>query len=248
MKNSIRKMLAFSSVAVLSAVVVAVPVKPAFSDASSVAASAKPKMEMCEMCKMSHQSTSVKARVVRSWVSLKASLDQKQYSVGQPILVHLIATNTDCSGAYLEFTSGQRFDFSVYSLDQKDDKKESVYTWSASRMFMQVLGSLWIKPGQSEKFETAIGDEMGQLKPGKYELIAHLTNSPKNIVAAPASFEIVDSGISMTTTTDKASYKLGQSVGIDLAVANQKNGVNRLPFRSSQMFDVFITDESGGQI
>ena len=237
MKNSIRKRLSFSSAAVLSAVVIA-----------AVPASAKPKMESCEMCKMSHQSTPVKAKAARSWVQLKATLDQKQYSVGQPISVHLSAANTHSSGAYLKFSSGQRFDFSVYSLDQKGDEKESVYTWSANKMFTEALGSLWIKPGQSEEFDAAVGDEMGQLKPGTYQLVAHFTNSPKGIVASPVSFEIVDTGITVKTTTDKTSYKIGEPVKIDVAVANRRKSVNSLSFGSGMTFDVMIFDESETQL
>jgi len=183
-------------------------------------------------------------RISRSWVNLKTTLDQTKYSVGQPISVHLTATNTHSSGAYLKFTSGQRFDFSVSRIGQK----ETVYTWSAARMFTQALGSLWIKPGQSEEFDASVGDEMGQLKPGKYQLVAHLTNSPNSIFAAPVAFEVVDTGITLTTATDKTSYTIGEDVEIGLAATNRKNGVARLPFRSSQLFDVFITDESGAQI
>jgi hypothetical protein len=162
----------------------------------------------------------------------------------------LTATNTHTSGAYLRFTSGQRFDFSVYPLGKRD----AVYTWSAARMFLQAIGSLWLKPGQSQVFEENIGDEMGQLKPGKYQLFARLTNSPNSINAAPITFEIVDSGIVMTTTTDKTSYRIGEPVKIDLAVANHKINLtsktndNNIPFRSSQIFDVVVTDESGTQV
>jgi hypothetical protein len=140
-----------------------------------------------------HAAQKPKTVASRSWVTLKASTDKKRYTPGEKIIVRLTATNTAKRGAYLRFTSGQRFDFSVYPVSSK----ESVYTWSATRMFMQSLGSLWLKPGQSQSYEETIGTEMGELKPGKYRLRAHLTNSPRPIEAAPIEFEIAASGHSL---------------------------------------------------
>jgi len=176
----------------------------------------------------------------RSWVTLKAATDQRRYTPGQPIKVRLTATNTFKRGAYLRFTSGQRFDFTVYSVG----KSEAVYTWSAARMFMQSLGSLWLKPAQSQSYEANIGDEMGQLKPGKYRLLARLTNSPRRIAAAPVDFEITNLSLSMTARTDKVSYKIGEPVQIEIAVANRAGKANRVRFGSGMTYDVIISDES----
>jgi hypothetical protein len=162
-------------------------------------------------------STAVRTIPARSWVTLKASTDQQRYTPGQPIKVRLTATNTHNSGAYLRFTSGQRFDFTVYPVGSS----EAAYTWSAARMFVQTLGSLWLKPGQSQSYEAAIGDEMGALKPGEYRLVARLTNTPTRIFAAPVKFEVVDSGLAMTTRTDKTTYKIGEPVQVDVAVTNR---------------------------
>lgn len=189
-------------------------------------------------------------KAARSWVTLKAATDQKIYTPGQPIQVRLRATNVSKRGAYLRFTSGQRFDFSVYPLN----KKEAVYTWSATRMFIQTLGSLWLKPGQSQNFEAAIGDEMGQLKPGKYRLLARLTNSPRPIVAAPIYFEVSNQkvsqseSVSLTARTDKTTYKVGEPVRIDVVAANSTGKEQRLQFDGGLDCDVVISDESGRPI
>lgn len=176
-----------------------------------------------------------------SQVTLQGSTDEARYTPGQPIAVRLSAANTSKRDALLQFTSGQRFDFSVYKLGQR----EPVYTWSASRMFIQALGSLRLRPGQKQDFEATIGDEMGSLGPGRYILVAKLTTSPRPIVAAPIAFEIVDLGLSITARTDKTSYKLGEPVRIDIAVANRLAQVNTVPFGSGLTFDVLITDEAG---
>lgn len=193
-------------------------------------------------------------KAARSWVTLQASTSQKIYAPGQPIQVRLKATNIHNRGAYLSFTSGQRFDLSVYPVG----KNQSVYTWSATRMFLQALGSLWLKPGQSQNFEATIGDEMGQLPPGKYRLIARLTNSPRPIVAAPAYFEVSKSSqslpsqslesIAMTAKTDKTTYKVGEPVRIDVTATNLTGQEQRLQFGGGLDCDILITDESGRPI
>jgi hypothetical protein len=189
-------------------------------------------------------STVAKAAPARSWVTLKASTDRTRYTAGQPIKVRLTATNTHNRGAYLRFTSGQRFDFTVYPVGSN----EAAYTWSAARMFIQALGSLWLKPGQNQNYEAAVGNEMGSLKPGKYRLVARLTNTPSRIFAAPVEFEIVDRGLAMTTRTDKTSYKLGEPVQINVAIANRLGKANRVNITSGMACDVFISDEVGNRV
>ena len=181
------------------------------------------------------------APAAQSQVTLTASTDQARYTPGQPIAVHLSAANTSKRDALLRFSSGQRFDFSVFKVGQRD----AVYTWSASRLFLQATGSLRLRPGQKQDFEASIGDEMGTLGPGRYRLIAKLTTSPRPIVAAPIAFEIVDLGLSISARTDKASYRIGEPVRIDIAVTNRLARVNTVPFGSGMTFDVVITDEEG---
>lgn len=174
-------------------------------------------------------------------VTLKASTDLARYTPGQPIEVRLSAANISRKPATLSFSSGQRFDFSVYKLGQR----EPAYTWSASRMFSQIVGSLTLRPGQKQDFEAAIGDEMGSLGPGRYRLLARLSNSPRPVVAAAIAFEIVDLGLSIAARTDKTSYKIGEPVQIDIAVANRLARENTVPFGSGLSFDVLIRDEAG---
>lgn len=173
-------------------------------------------------------------------VTFRAALDHTRYSPGQPIQVRLTATNTSNRQVQLRFTSGQRFDIWIYPQGQR----ESVYTWSATRMFIQALGTLTLKPGQSEHFDASIGDEMGQLRPGKYRLVAALTSSPRRITAAPVTFEVVNLNLTMTARTNKTRYRIGEAVQINMAVTNRARRLNRVPFDSGLTFDVFITDES----
>ena len=163
---------------------------------------------------------------------------------GQPIAVRLRATNTSRQPTVLRFTSGQRFDFTVFRVGQR----ESVYTWSATRMFLQAVGSLALRPGQSQNYEAAIGDEMGTLGPGRYRLIARLANSPRPIVAAPVEFEVADSGLAITARTDKTSYRIGEPVRIEASVTNRLDRANTARFESGLEMDAIITDEAGRQV
>lgn len=173
-----------------------------------------------------------------SWVKLRASTDKTRYATGDTVAVRLLATNTFKRGAYLRFTSSQHFDFSVLRAGTSD----TVYTWSASRMFMQSLGSLWIKPRQSQNFEASIGDEMGTLKPGKYLLRARLTNTPRPIEAAPVTFEIVAPALSMSVRTDKTTYKIGEAVKITAAATNDADAVRVLHFDSGLGCDFIVSN------
>lgn len=184
------------------------------------------------------------AKTTRSWVTLQSSTGHTHFAPGQPITVHLTATNTFKKGAFLRFTSGQRFDFSVYPVGKSD----SAYTWSATRMFAQSLGSLWLKPGQSQSFDATIGDEMGQLQPGKYRLEAHLTNSPRPIFAAPIEFEVAAPALAVKASTDKTTYKIGEPVQIGATVTNTTDAPKTVDIRWGMICDFIITDEAGNAV
>lgn len=179
-----------------------------------------------------------------SWVRLTSTTDEKRYTVGQPINVSFAAKNISKKTAYLRFTSGQRFDFSV----AREGSKETVYTWSATRMFTMMTGSLTLKPGQIQRYEASIGDEMGTLKKGSYVLTARLANSPVSITAKPIRFEVIDNGLAITAKTNKLTYAAGEPVDIDVVVANRSGKQNIVPFDSGLTFDAIISDESGRQI
>jgi len=60
-------------------------------------------------------------------------------------LLHV--TNTTASAVELEFTSGQRYDFQVARQDG-----ETVWTWSATRSFIQSLGTATLGAGESLRY------------------------------------------------------------------------------------------------
>ena len=176
----------------------------------------------------------------KSWVKLTTQLGPQSFKVGQPIPVTLEAKNTHVKGAYLKFSSGQRYDLQLFPIG----KTEPIYTWSASRMFLQSLGSIWLKPGEKTTFKTEIGNEMGAIPAGNYRLQSHLTNS-SNIQAAPVAFEIVAPKIQFSAKTDKTVYKKGETVKIDFSLTNSDSQPKTFTFANGQTYDIFVKNAAG---
>lgn len=81
-----------------------------------------------------------------------------------------------------DFTTSQRFDFSIY--DGKGKGKE-VWRWSADKKFMEVLGKVTLKPGEyvsytaKHKFASSAGKPMPA---GLYTLKGWMTASARKMV------------------------------------------------------------------
>jgi hypothetical protein len=78
--------------------------------------------------------------------SLATSLEVEVRAGNVRFILHV--TNPTTLPVTLEFTSGQRYDFEVL-----DANGTGVWTWSADRMFAQVLGTETIAAGGSVKYE-----------------------------------------------------------------------------------------------
>ncbi len=195
-----------------------------------------------------------------SWVEVSVRTSKRQYNAGEPIQVTLKATNIQKNDAYLKFSSGQRFDFKVFKVGEK----ESVYVWSATRMFAMTTGIRKLKMAESETYSAEIGSEMGELKPGRYRLEAHLTNSSQ-IRALPIEFTIVSKAIvsktagsgvatikekraTLTAKTDKHIYQIGEEVKVDFSLQNNASQATTFNFRSGQNYDVFIKNAAGESV
>lgn len=185
-----------------------------------------------------------------SWVDLQVSTNKRQYTTSEPIQVTLKATNIQEKDAYLKFSSGQRFDFKLFKVGEK----ESVYVWSANKMFAMMTGTLKLKLGERKIYNAQIGAEMGQLRPGTYRLEAHLTNSSQ-VRALPIEFTIAptiasnsDKRTMLIAKTDKHLYKLGEAVKVELSLLNNSTKPTTFNFGSGQNYDVFIKNAAGQSI
>jgi hypothetical protein len=108
------------------------------------------------------------------------SLDQAVYT-GNRMLARLTIRNTQSTPLRLDFTSGQRFDFTV-----RDEKGVTRYTWSADKAFPTVMGSETIA-GQKT---WAVVLPLDQIPAGHYTLEGWLTSTGPHH-SASVGFEVV---------------------------------------------------------
>jgi len=115
-------------------------------------------------------------------VSVTLSLDRMQYTPLATLTARLTIRNTQPEPLELHFTSSQRYDMII-----RDAQGNSVFTWSASRSFLQVLGTEVIANGQRTWVITA----PVSFPEGSYVAEAWLTTEGGKRYAAQAAFRVV---------------------------------------------------------
>ena len=93
-------------------------------------------------------------------LQLTLETDKHTYRQGDPIQLILKVTNRSSRDTALQFSSGQRYDFQI-----TDSTGRTLWTWSADRSFMQVLGSERLTAGEAREHREQF---TGELAPGKY--------------------------------------------------------------------------------
>lgn len=74
---------------------------------------------------------------------------------------------------FIEYTSGQKFDFQLLDAD-----KNTLWTWSANKMFIQALSTMEIKAGETVEFSDIISeDEYAAIKDEIVYFRAYITGS-----------------------------------------------------------------------
>ena len=191
----------------------------------------------------------------RSWIRVQAATDKQRYAVGEPIQVTLHATNIQSRDAYLKYSSGQRFELKLFKdeiLRANVYPQKPIYTWSADKNFVMMESHIKLKSGQSETYRGEIGSEMGALTPGLYRLEAQLSNSSQ--ISAPAvSFTVAAAdttapnapAATLSATTDKSVYDVGEAVKVDFSLTNNAGALVTLEFNSGQTYDVLVRDAAG---
>ena len=97
------------------------------------------------------------------------------------ISARLILQNRTDRDIPLQFTSSQTYDFRV-----RDERGEIVYTWSSTRLFLQVTRDVNIR-GEEVWVETF---PVEQLRPGTYSVEGYLTNSDGKRYSASATVNL----------------------------------------------------------
>jgi intracellular proteinase inhibitor BsuPI/copper amine oxidase-like protein len=107
-----------------------------------------------------------------SGLLLGLTADRKTYAVGTPVRLTMSISNPARPTMTLQFSSGLHYDFEVRR------GRETVWRWSAGRMFTQALTNLTVGPGERRVFSETWNqrDNNGQpVSPGTYTAIATLT-------------------------------------------------------------------------
>ena len=116
-------------------------------------------------------------------VAFTVALDAPVYTAAETlnILVRLTLRNTHTQPIALTFTSGQRYDLRIWN-----DKGQVVYTWSADKLFPQVLSTETVGPGERT---FAFIANPPNLPVGRYVVEAWLANTNRDYVGM-VGFEV----------------------------------------------------------
>ena len=113
-------------------------------------------------------------------LELSVTTDKKTYAVGTAIKITLAAKNTTLQTMNLNFSSGQRYDFTLREGVKPDGK--IVWQWAKGKMFAQMMSAQKLEAGKSLTFIETLDPkttaaEGGTLKAGTYTLTATLAVS-----------------------------------------------------------------------
>lgn len=86
---------------------------------------------------------------------------------GEVVRLALHVTNSTTEPALLEFPSSQRYDFAI-----RTEAGESVWTWSADKMFAQVVGTETVPPGGTLSYRAEWNSEG---RKGTFDAVGWLT-------------------------------------------------------------------------
>jgi hypothetical protein len=116
-------------------------------------------------------------------VSFAMALDGHTYRAGQDaeMLVRLTLRSSHPDPMSLVFPSSQNYDLKIYN-----ERGDIVYTWSADKLFLQVLRTERFGPGEKT---FAFSVPIGQLAPGRYAAEAYLSTQPR-MFSAVVNFEV----------------------------------------------------------
>lgn len=136
----------------------------------------------------------------REW-SFTIALNESSFTTGAPLLVRLSLRNTKGKPVKLVFPSGQDYDVQI-----RDSRNQVIYTWSASRSFIQVVREVEIDGEKNWLVRLEPGSDGLNLPPGVYTLTGSLATSGGRIEAT-VPFSVaqvqIQAGITSTSLRDR---------------------------------------------
>ena len=109
-----------------------------------------------------------------------ARANKSEFAAGEAVELEIEIKNNSEQSADLNFSSGQKFDFSA----TREGEKQQIWSYGMNKRFMQMLQTVTVEAGKSLEFQTV----WKGAKPGKYTISAIITAN-SGLEAAP--FEIV---------------------------------------------------------
>lgn len=116
--------------------------------------------------------------VVAAGAALTLTLGSERVAPGDSIPIALHVVNGTAEPLVLEFTSGQRYDLWVAPAGG-----EPIWTWSADKLFMQMLSEETIAPGDTLEYRDIVP---APVEPGEYRVIAAVTSSNRELADTAA--------------------------------------------------------------
>ena len=102
------------------------------------------------------------------------------------ITMNLVITNNSSNPVVLDYTSGQRYDFALL-----DNSKNTLYRWSADKLFIQELSRIQIEPGQSlGYFDELSGDAYISIKDKISFMTVFITGQSKSFPIDSNGYQI----------------------------------------------------------
>ncbi len=111
------------------------------------------------------------------------STDKSFYSRGEPVRISLFKLNISPSPITFTYPTSQRYDFIV------TDFSGEVWRWSADRVFVPVVDTITLYPGQSRSYvETwpQENSEGSRVQPGMYRVYGLNTSTQTNAFPGPS--------------------------------------------------------------
>ncbi len=162
-------------------------------------------------------------------VKVAPAVDVRPNSVKMSISV----TNMGKSDEYIQFTSGQKYDFQLL-----DANRKVLYTWSADKSFMAAMNSVRVKAGKTVTFfEVFAGPAYKAIKDKAVYMRATITGKANFIDAK--GYEIVLP--KLVTVTPAADVKLN-SIKMSLTIENNTKKNATIRFTSGQKYDFQLLD------
>lgn len=186
-------------------------------------------------------------------VEVQTLIGKSLFMPGEAMPISLRVVNNTNKKVALQFNTTQRYDFMIF----RKGEANPLYTWSAGKAFGMQVGTLELGKDKSQLFPDKLTP--GKLTPGKYRIAGMLTSTP-SIQASNVEFEIFGNtspnpiqpasqdDLSLVATSSKKSYLKGETVEMNLALANPGKNPVTIIFGTERRFDFVVRNADGDKV